>query len=267
MNCGYHFFDANSFSIDNFENIELTTIFRQKQLQFIEILNKIRNGNISFPDLNIINQRVTTEPIPESHIILTTTNSVAQSINQTKLNNIKGKEFSYLGSTEGIFPTEDRYLPVEMDLKLKKGARVLFVKNDREGKWVNGTLGEVEKLGKDKIQVRLDESNTVVNVEIEEWDNIEYGPDKDTEEIREIVIGKLKQYPLKLAWAITIHKSQGMSFDKVCLDFTRSPFTHGQTYVALSRARKLEGLLLTKRIFPNDILIDERILDFYQRLK
>lgn len=261
-----YFFSANSFRIDDFERIELNTIFRQKELNFIEFLNKVRNGNVSFDDLELINNRLTLKSPNDRYIVLTTTNKTAKSINELKLDAIKNKEYTYRAATEGDFQTEDRNLPVELELKLKKGARVLFVKNHRGGEWVNGTLGVVEKLGEDLIQIKLDETGKIVNVEIEEWDNIEYGPDEKTGNINEIVIGKLKQYPLKLAWAITIHKSQGMSFDKVCLDFSRSPFAHGQTYVALSRCRRLDGILLTKKLWPNDILIDERIIEFYNRI-
>ncbi len=174
--------------------------------------------------------------------------------------------FVYQAAVEGDFPTENRNLPVDLELKLKKGARVLFIKNDPGRKWVNGTLGEIHQLDEDSIKVEINETKKIVAVDINERDNIEYEYNQKTGELEEKVIGKLKQYPLRLAWAITVHKSQGMSLDKVCVDFSRSPFAHGQTYVALSRCRSLKGIVLTKRIWPNDILIDERITEFHHRL-
>lgn len=259
-----YFFSANSFRYDDFSHFELNTIFRQKEVAFIEFLNKVRNGNISISELDLINQRVIPKFSSDRYIVLTTTNQTAKILNQTKLDAIKSKEFVYKAQKEGDFPTEERSLPMELELKLKKGARVLFVKNDQGGQWVNGTMGTVQKLDQNNIEVKIDDAKETVNVGIEEWDNIEY-QEKDGE-LKEVVIGKLFQYPLKLAWAITIHKSQGMSFDKVCLNFSHSPFAHGQTYVALSRCRSLEGLILTRKLYPNDILIDERIINFHQRL-
>jgi len=261
-----YFFNANSFRLDDFEIVELKTIFRQKEIKFIEFLNKVRNDEVSSETFDLINEKVTKEPLKDDHIVLCTTNKTADSINQDKLNKIQKPEFIYKAETEGIFLTEDRNLPVDLELKLKKGARVLFVKNDRGGMWVNGTLGTVYGLTEDLIQVKIDNTGKIVNVYIDEWDNVKYEYDINIAEVVEKVIGKLKQYPLRLAWAITIHKSQGMSFNKVCIDFSRSPFAHGQTYVALSRCRSLEGILLTKKIWPNDVLIDERIIEFYNKL-
>lgn len=263
--CPY-FFSANSFNRDLFTLIELTTIFRQKQEDFINFLNTVRNGEVSLSSLEYVNKRLSQKEIKDSHITLCTTNKVAQGLNLTKLEKIHKPLFKYNASVEGDFPTEDRTLPAELELKLKVGAKVLFVKNDKGGLWVNGTLGKVHKLAEKGIKVKIDGSGKIVDVYIDYWDNIRYEYDDDKGEIVEKVIGKLKQYPLRLAWAITIHKSQGMTFDNVCLDFRRSPFAHGQTYVALSRCRSLEGIILTKKIYPNDIIIDERILDFHKRI-
>lgn len=262
-----YFFNANSFRLDDFAIVELKTIFRQKEIRFIEFLNKVRNGDVSPETFDIINERVAKEPLNDNHIVLCTTNKTADNINQSKLNNINKPLFTYKAATEGIFPTEGRNLPVDLELKLKKGARVLFVKNDRGGRWVNGTLGTVCRLTEDLIQVKIDNTKKIVEVNINEWDNIKYEYDENSGEIVEKVIGKLIQYPLRLAWAITIHKSQGMSFDKVCIDFSKSPFAHGQTYVALSRCRSLEGIILIKKIWPNDVLIDDRIIEFYNKLR
>lgn len=263
-----YFFSANSFNLSNFNVIELKTVFRQKEIEFINFLNNIRTNETSLENFELINQKVVGSlPEKQEHIVLCTINKTAEGINLAKLEEIKKPVFVYKAVVEDDFPTEDRTLPVDMELKLKVGAKVLFVKNDAGGRWVNGTLGTVEQLKEDLIKIKVDESGKAVNVNIAEWDNIRYEYDEETGGLKEKVIGKLKQYPLKLAWAITIHKSQGMSLDKVCLDFSRSPFTHGQTYVALSRCRTLKGIIMTKKIYPNDVLIDERIVQFYKRLQ
>lgn len=262
-----YFFSANSFNLDDFSAIELKTVFRQKERDFIDFLNRVRTNDVSIESFEFINKKIVNSPIQNrDHVILCTINKTAENINLSKLSKIKKTEFIFKAAVEGDFPTEDRNLPVDLELRLKEGARVLFVKNDPGGKWVNGTLGVVYRLGKDLIKVKIDETSEVVDVYIAEWDNIRYEYDQDSDELQEKIIGRLKQYPLRLAWAITIHKSQGMSLDKVCLDFSRSPFAHGQTYVALSRCRSLEGIVLTKKIWPNDVLIDERIVEFHKRL-
>lgn len=258
------FFSSQAFQSSQFHLIELQTIFRQQETEFIEVLNRIREGNVSLESLQLINERQLAKT-DQAHITLCATNKIAEGINQHKLSAINKPIFTYSARVEGIFPTEERNLPVDLELKLKQGASVLFVKNDPEGQWANGSRGVVDKINPDRIQVRLD-GGKVVEAHIDTWENIKYQYDETTGEIKSEVVGKLMQYPLKLAWAITIHKSQGMSFDKVCLDFTHSPFAHGQTYVALSRCRTLKGLVLTKKIWPNDILIDERISEFYSKI-
>lgn len=262
-----YFFSANSFNLNDFSAIELKTVFRQKERDFIDFLNRVRINDVSIESFEFINKRIAGSPIQNrDHVILCTINKTAENVNLSRLNSIKKPEFIYKAAVEGDFPTEDRNLPVDLELRLKEGARVLFVKNDPGGKWVNGTLGVVCKLEEDLIKVKIDETREVVDVYIAQWDNVKYEYDQESDELKEKVIGKLKQYPLRLAWAITIHKSQGMSLEKVCLDFSRSPFAHGQTYVALSRCRSLGGIILTKKIWPNDVLIDERIVEFHRRL-
>lgn len=260
-----YFFSANSFNRDIFTVVELKTIFRQKEEEFVNFLNTVRNGEADLSSLEYVNKRLSDKEVRDSHITLCTTNKAAEGINLVKLEKINKPVFKYTASVEGDFPTEDRTLPVDLELKLKVGAKVLFVKNDKGGQWVNGTLGKVHKLTEKEIKVKIDESGVIVDVFPEYWDNIKYSYDDKEGEIVEKIVGKLKQFPIRLAWAITIHKSQGMTFDNVCLDFRRSPFAHGQTYVALSRCRSLEGIILTKKIFPNDIIIDERILEFHKR--
>jgi ATP-dependent DNA helicase PIF1 len=262
-----YFFSANSFHLDEFNVVELKTIFRQKELEFVNFLNNVRTGEVTSENIDLINQKVTDNVLEHDHVILCTVNKTAQYINEQKLEAINKPEFNYEAVVEDDFPTEDRTLPVDLDLHLKKGAKVLFVRNDPAGRWVNGTLGKVQNLTEDLIEVKIDESKEIVQVDVCEWDNIKYEYDPKSGGLNEKVIGKLKQYPLRLAWAITIHKSQGMTLDRVCLDFSHSPFAHGQTYVALSRCRSLEGLILSRRIWPNDVIVDERIQEFHKRLK
>jgi ATP-dependent exoDNAse (exonuclease V) alpha subunit len=257
-----YFFSAEAYKQNNFEMIELKTIYRQKEEVFIGILNQIRTGGADEDLLEQINSRFGTEFMTDKHIYLCTTNMSANSINLNRLAQISGPVYKFKAKVEDNFPTEERNLPVELVLNLKTGARVLFVKNDKNGQWVNGSLGAVAKVDEDRIFVRLDDNDEVVEVTKEYWENVRYEYNSDTGEIGTSTLGKLYQYPLKLAWAITIHKSQGMTFDKVCLDFSRSPFAHGQTYVALSRCKKLSGLVLTRKITPADILIDEQVVEF-----
>jgi ATP-dependent DNA helicase PIF1 len=257
-----YFFSAHTFSLDLFQVLLLDKVFRQADEQFVNVLNTIRDGNASIETLLPINSRITKNSFNHNHIILCTTNAAADGINEIKLNAINANEHEYEATLEGSFLENYGYLPVTPILKLKKGARVLFIKNDSGGRWVNGTLGTVHKLKGEQIQVKLD-NNEIVDVDRETWTDIKYRYNENTKAIEEETVGKVYQYPLKLAWAITIHKSQGMTFDKVCLDFRRAPFAHGQTYVALSRCRTLEGITLTKNIYPNDVLVDRRIVEFY----
>ncbi|MDO8269602.1 MAG: AAA family ATPase [Candidatus Levybacteria bacterium] len=266
-----YFFSSNAYQSGEFSVIELTHIFRQKDEKFISLLNKVRIGDITTQDMELINNRIVTkdyEKVRREFITLATTNSVVSAINDSELNKIDQPLFTYLATVEGNFPTEDRILPVDLELKLKKGARVIFIKNDKGRRWVNGTSGIIHDLDKNLIKVKLDEEgfHDIVTVPIEEWENVKYEFDEEEQKVIPISLGKLKQYPLKLAWAITIHKSQGMTFNKANIDFSKSPFTHGQTYVALSRCRTLEGMVVTKKIYPNDVMVDPRIVEFSKKI-
>lgn len=263
-----YFFGAEAFKSIPFKLIELTKIFRQSDDEFIEILNSIRIGEIKTNTLESINKRVVKDisSLPKDSITLATTNKVANGINESELNKINNPMFIYHATIKGDFPVdqEGNSLPVDLELKLKKGARVMFVKNDKGRRWVNGTIGIVEELGKEWIKVKLNEPSFkgIVDVPLEKWERIKYSYDEDKNEIIPTVLGELIQYPFKLAWAITIHKSQGMTFNRVTVNYARSPFAHGQTYVALSRCRTLEGLTLTKSIYPNDVIVDREIVEF-----
>ena len=265
-----YFFSSDAFQSASFSVIELTSIFRQNDAEFIKILNDIREGYVDDKDLSVINKQVVThdyEKIRRDYITLATTNSVVAAINDSELNKIDGPLKVFEAEVKGDFPTEDRVLPAELILKLKRGAKVIFLKNDSGKRYVNGTVGIIHEIDDTGIKVKLDEVgfHEIVSVEKSIWEHIKYEYNDQTGEITPVVLGTLQQYPLKLAWAITIHKSQGMTFEKVNIDFSKSPFAHGQTYVALSRCRSLKGMVFTKKIYPNDIIVDKRIVDFSKR--
>ena len=227
-------------------------------------------GDINIDTLELINERVLEKFRPTNenfYITLTPTNKIANSINGKFLNELDDEMFIYEAEVEGEFTLDEKNLPIDLELKLKKGARVIFAKNDKLGRWVNGTLGIVYDLGDDWIQVQIEEEDDIVNVDIESWEKIRYKWNEKNHTIDEEVVGKLSQFPLRLAWALTIHKSQGMTFNKVFIDLSTPPFTHGQTYVALSRCRTLEGLMLSHKIWPNDVILDPRILIFTKNIK
>jgi ATP-dependent DNA helicase PIF1 len=255
-----YFFSSSVFQLNDFKIIEFSQIFRQSDEEFIRFLNLVRTGEATSDDLRILNKNVT-EVLNDSYITLTTTNSIANAINEKHLLELDSSLFVYQARVEGNFLTEGKSLPIELELKLKKGARVMFVRNDKNKRWLNGTLGTVKDLDKDMIKVKIDKSDggNVVEVEPEEWENIKYSYDPITHILEEKILGRLIQYPLRLAWAVTIHKSQGMTFDHINLDFSHSPFAHGQTYVALSRSRSMSGISLTQEIWPNDVIVDEEI--------
>jgi len=261
-----YFFSSNVFRLNEFKRIEFTNIFRQKDEEFIYFLNLVRTGKVTSDDLRKLNKNVT-DKLNDKYVTLTTTNSVAQGINDQHLAEIDSKLFTYTAQVEGDFPTEGKGLPIELELKLKTGARVMFVKNDKGRQWLNGTLGTVKELEDNMIKIKIDdaEGGKVVEVNKEEWENIKYEYDPRERKVEEKVLGKLIQYPVRLAWAITIHKSQGMTFNNINLDFAKSPFAHGQTYVALSRSRTMKGISLTQEIWPNDVIVDEEINNFFKK--
>jgi len=257
-----YFFSAKAYNNGNFRLLELTEIHRQHDVEFIELLNLIRHGNVSMQILQPINDRLANPFYTRSKnqgVTLTTTNKVADTINQTELLKLSGPEYKFEANITGEFP-EEKDTIVPRILLLRKGARVMILKNT--GKFTNGDMGIVTKLDERNILVKLDSTGEEFVVLQDEWENIRYDIDPDSNTIKIEVIGKLKQFPLRLAWAITIHKSQGMTFDRVNIDYTRSPFVGGQTYVALSRCRTLEGLTVTKELYPNDVFVDNRIVDF-----
>ena len=259
-----YFFGSNAFSECNVLSIELTHIYRQESLKFIEILNDVRNNTLSPTTLNQLNERY--EPNffskkHQGHITLTTHNYRADQINNKELQALKGNSRFYKAEVTGKFP--EYMYPTHAELELKVGAQVMFIKNDSspEKRYFNGKIGEIVALDKQQIVVSCPgDSSNIVTVP-ETWENIRYTVDKKNKTIIDEGIGSFKQMPLRLAWAITIHKSQGLTFDNIIVD-AEDAFAHGQTYVALSRCRTLEGIVLTTPISGKNIINDQEVQSF-----
>jgi len=246
--------------------IELDKIYRQSDDRFIGVLNNLRNNIITNDDLGVLNEFVNPDFDLGNHpgyITLTTHNAKADAMNATALAELKGKEFVYLPDIVDDFP--EKIYPVEQALKIKVGAQVMFIKNDLspEKKYFNGKIGIIKSLSKDEILVHFPEENVTIEAEKYEWQNVKYTVDDVTKEIKEEVLGTFVHYPLRLAWAITVHKSQGLTFDKAVLDVSQV-FMPGQAYVALSRLRSLEGLILLSPMRMNGISNDADVMDYAQ---
>lgn len=243
--------------------IEFDTIFRQTNSDFIKILNEIRNDCISIESLDRLTQRYNPNFTPsavDDHIILTTHNYKADTINAEELAKLEGETFVFNAHVEGDYP--ERMFPADPVLELKVGARVMFLRNDTETprRFYNGKIGVIDLLENDHIVVRCGD-NDYIDLDRMVWENISYSLNNETKQIEEKVLGKFSQYPLRLAWAITIHKSQGLTFDKVVIDAGMA-FASGQVYVALSRCRSLEGVVLLSRIQPENVYVDQRISEY-----
>ena len=235
--------------------IELNRVFRQTDDTLVEVLNAIRDGNAGTQELEILNGRV--RPIRKlsegrEFVILTPTNEAANRINRAYLDALEGDEYGYEAGVVGEF--NDKAQPTDALLVLKEGAKVMMLRNDADGRWVNGTIAEVAQLGDDRIWVSI--NGREYEVEQVSWENRRYAFDQTQEKIVETVAGTFKQFPLRLAWALTIHKSQGLTLDRVYVDFGRGTFAHGQAYVALSRCRDLDGLAMARELRERDILFD-----------
>lgn len=257
-----YFFSANVLKGVELEYVELHKIYRQKEEGFIELLNKIRIKQIDEKSLSRLNENVNVNVTHESGIItLTTTNNNANAINEICLNKIHHKKYKYYADIWGKF--DEKSYPAEVCILLKKDAQVMLIKNDPDKRWVNGTIAEIAGLTDTLIKVKI--NGNVYDVPKASWDKIEYVYNDIEQKIEEKVIGSFQQYPIKLAWAITIHKSQGQTFKNVIIDMGYGAFTHGQTYVALSRCTTIAGLTLKRPILFSDIIFDNRIYQFQER--
>lgn len=258
----FYFYKAKVFNRFNLFTVELQKVYRQSDSEFISLLDKVRVKEISNSDIDKINSRVFSEKELIANnfaITLTTKNELANSVNSKKLSELNTKSFIYNAEVSGEF--EESKYPTDPELKLKIGAQIIFIKNDIDKRWVNGTIGEINSLNDNEIKIKL-KDNSIHVVEKRIWENIKYQYNIEKKKIEQEVIGAFKQYPIKLAWAITIHKSQGLTFDKVIVDFGNGTFASGQAYVALSRATTFEGILLKQKIKTSDIYIDSKIKDF-----
>lgn len=259
-----YFFSSKALQKSPFAVIELTKVYRQNDSQFLDILNKVRDNKADAEVLRALNSRYIPGFKPredEGYIRLTTHNAQAQRINERELALLPGKEFHYKAHINGKYP--EMLFPTDEKLTLKKGAQVMFVKNDSSAakRFYNGMIGRVSDIQSDGFSVVPKGSDTAIKVEPEEWTNSRYVLNEATKEITEEVDGSFKQFPVKTAWAITVHKSQGLTFDKAIIDVQHA-FSHGQTYVALSRCRTLGGLVLSAPL-PEQAIIRDRAIDSF----
>ena len=265
-----YFFSANVFEELDVEFVELEKVYRQKDNEFIRLLNTIRNRSVTEDDLAIFNQRCNPsfeEPAGSFHLSLTSTNDLADTINEKRLAQLPGKTWQAGGMIVGDFGKE--YLPTAVELKLKKGAQIMLLNNDSYGQWINGTIGKIRKFEKD------DEGGEVIVAELDNGDTARISPytwkiyrfflKKD--ELRSEEVGSFTQYPVRLAFAVTIHKSQGKTFENVIIDIGRGTFAHGQMYVALSRCTTLEGIVLRQPLQKKHIMMDWQVVKFLTGLQ
>ena len=266
-----YFFSSDIVNSDfEFTMIELHQVYRQDERRFINLLDNIRLSHFDYDDLEEINSRYL-EEMPEDrdyYITLTSRNNTAEQINVEELKKLETEPFTFAANVTGSF--NPRLFPTDPVLTLREGAQVMFLKNDPEKRFVNGSIGIVQELSANKVVVSVMDDYETKSFELDrwEWEIIKYKNDPDN--IRNIstdVVGTFKQYPIKLAWAITIHKSQGKTFDRVIIDLGGGAFEYGQTYVALSRCRSLHGIILKNPIKGSDIRVDRRVADFYEMKK
>lgn len=263
--CGMpYFYKANVMKRMNLPKIEFQKVYRQEDAEFLDILNRMRAGENTGEDLSILNQHVSSDDkVGDYSVTLTAYVKMADGINDKKLDDIEAEEFCYEGEVEGEFRMQDSPVPVE--LRLKVGAQVIFCRNDYVHGWVNGTIAKVVELDDDHIKVAL-ENGKMIDVKKMVWESRESTYNKETKKVESVVVGTFAQYPLKLAWAITIHKSQGMTFDRMHFDLTRGTFAPGQAYVAISRMRTLDGLTLSNKIRQSHIMQNAEIRAFSNSL-
>jgi len=259
------FFDAHVFREMQLIAVELKKVYRQRDAQFISLLDHIRTSQVSDTDLRLLNARVNAEIGTEEgrlSITLSGRRDTVDYINEKQLNTLLDQPTIFYGHIEGEFPESS--LPTPIELEVKTGAQVLFIKNDKERRWVNGTLGTIIGFGDEEdgiIYVRTEDGRDF-DVEREIWSNVRYTFNEKEQKIEEEEIGSYQQFPLRLAWAITVHKSQGLTFNNVKIDFTGGVFAGGQTYVALSRCTSLQGISLQEPIRRENIFVRTEVTNF-----
>ncbi|MCC6758470.1 MAG: AAA family ATPase, partial [Candidatus Omnitrophica bacterium] len=262
-----YFFDAKALTDFHAELVELEKIYRQKDDDFIGLLNAVRNNSVTQEHLEMLSKRFLPDFQPdenELYVHLTTTNDLADQINQQRLNALKGRAYCYEGRLGGDFDLKS--LPTQKALELKAGAQIMLLNNDPQGRWVNGSIGKIIGIkkdpdGEDMICVELTQK-TIVDVAPFTWEMFRFFYNEKSRALESETVGSFTQYPLRLAWAVTIHKSQGKTFSKIIVDIGRGTFAHGQVYVALSRCTSLQGLVLKKPILKKHIFMDWRVVRF-----
>lgn len=259
------FFDAHVFRSFQLVCIELQKVYRQRDDKFISILDHIRTSTITTTDLSLLNQQVGQHQPMDAHqlsITLSTRRDTVDYINGLHLSKLPGDATILHGSIDGEYPENN--LPTPIELEIKTGAQILFIKNDREKRWVNGTLGTIIGIGDEedgKIYVRTEQGEDV-DVGQEVWNNVRYTYNQKEQKVEEEILGSFQQFPLRLAWAVTIHKSQGLTFNQVKIDLSGGVFAGGQTYVALSRCRSLKGIALQEPVKREDIYVNQEVVKF-----
>lgn len=244
--------------------IELEHVFRQRDETLLNVLNRIRDGEVTEEDLEVLNERthaIRTLGEGDAYVILTPTNAAAQRINMAYLDALGGSLRTYEAGITGEFGQAAH--PTDATLLLKAGAKVILLRNDPDKRWVNGSIARVSRLDEKRVWIEIDGKEH--EIEPVSWEARRYAFDQGAEKIVENVTGTFRQFPLRLAWALTIHKSQGLTLDRVYIDLGRGTFAHGQAYVALSRCRSLEGLALARPLRPSDILFDRSVMAYRDR--
>jgi ATP-dependent DNA helicase PIF1 len=260
---GPYFFNAKVWSNCGLDTYELNNVHRQKDEKFVEILNSIRSGQAGRELLNVLNTRTTSKLPKEGIVTLASTNKVVSNINHNRLSVLKGREYKYGALIEGnMSPSE---YPTEDVLRLKWGAQVMLLKNDTKKRWVNGTIAKVQHLGANSIGVSVGEST--YEIEKTTWIKNKYRYNSGEKKVEEVAASKFTQYPLKLAWAVTVHKSQGQTYESCSVNISGGVFAHGQAYVALSRCKSLNGLYLSSPIDLEDITVSPKVIEFMNNMR
>ncbi|MBL8564651.1 MAG: AAA family ATPase [Hyphomicrobiaceae bacterium] len=241
--------------------LELEEVFRQRDETLLHVLNRIRDGEADESDLSVLNERV--HPVRtlgegDPYVILTPTNAAAQRINMAYLDALPARPVAYEAGVTGEFNPAAQ--PTDQKLVLKEGAKVIMLRNDPDRRWVNGSIARVSRLGERQVWIEI--GGREYEIEQVSWEQRRYQYDQTAEKVVEQVAGTFKQFPLRLAWALTIHKSQGLTLDRVYVDLGRGTFAHGQAYVALSRCRSMEGLALARPLRPSDVLFDASAMGY-----